>query len=46
VEHPEIRVVTGVNLAMLLDFVFHRETDLDTAVERAIETGVKAIHRR
>ena len=36
---PELRVVTGVNLAMLVDFVFHRELPLDAAAERAVQTG-------
>jgi mannose/fructose-specific phosphotransferase system component IIA len=38
-----VRVVTGVNLAMLLDFVFHRELDVDAAVARAVETGARSI---
>jgi len=36
---PELRVVTGVNLAMLLDFVFHRELPLEAAAERMVQTG-------
>ena len=36
---PELRVVTGVNLARLLDFVFHRELPLEAAAERAVQTG-------
>ena len=42
-ERPNVRVVTGVNLAMLLDFVFHRELSPDEAAKRAVEIGEKAI---
>lgn len=38
-----VRVVTGVNLAMLLDFVFHRDLPVEAAVQRAVETGARAI---
>ena len=37
------KVVTGVNLAMLVDFVFHRESPLEDAAARAAVAGGKAI---
>jgi mannose/fructose-specific phosphotransferase system component IIA len=37
------KVVTGVNLAMLVDFVFHRTLALDEAAARAAIAGNKAI---
>ncbi len=43
---PEVRVVTGVNLVMLLDFLFHRELPVDEAARRAVESGAKAIGAR
>ncbi len=42
-ERPNIGVVTGVNLAMLLDFVFHREVNADAAAARAAQIGGQAI---
>ena len=37
------KTVTGVNLAMLVDFVFHRSLPLDEAAARAAISGGKAI---
>ncbi|HTL06113.1 MAG TPA: hypothetical protein VL241_10225 [Gemmatimonadales bacterium] len=44
--HPELRVVTGVNLVMLLDFLFHRDTTPDEVARRAAECGARGIGAR
>jgi mannose/fructose-specific phosphotransferase system component IIA len=38
-ERPGTGIVTGVNLPVLLDFVFHREMPLAELVERLVEKG-------
>lgn len=41
--HPDVRVVSGVNLAMLLDFAFHRDAAPEAAAERAVRTGRQSV---
>ncbi len=45
-DRPELAVVTGVNLAMLLEFVFHRDLPPTEAARRAAEAGGRAIEAR
>ena len=42
-EHPDVRVVTGVNLAMLVDFLFHRTLSVADAAAHAAASGGNAI---
>lgn len=44
--HPDIRVVTGVNLVMLLEFLFQRDNSPDAIARRVAESGVKGIGAR
>lgn len=47
-QRPATGIVTGVNLAILLDFMFHREMPLPELVERLVEkgrAGVTGAHR-
>lgn len=42
-ERPATALVSGVNLPVLLDFVFHRELPLDELVDRLVKKGKEGI---
>ncbi|HYJ80526.1 MAG TPA: hypothetical protein VEW03_13015 [Longimicrobiaceae bacterium] len=47
-ERPDTGIVTGANLPVLLDFVFHRELPLPELVDRLVEkgrSGITGAHR-
>ena len=43
---PDIRVVTGVNLVMLIDFLLHRDRSVEEAAQRVVAAGAQAIAER
>lgn len=45
-DRRDVRVVTGVNLGMLLEFLFHRSEPLEDVAHRAAESGAKGIGER
>lgn len=44
IARPDTGLICGVNLAMLLDFVFHRDLPLPQLVERLVEKGRTGIN--
>jgi mannose/fructose-specific phosphotransferase system component IIA len=45
-DRNHVRVVTGVNLGMLLEFLFHRSDPLEQVAHRVAESGAKGIGER
>ncbi len=42
-DRPGVRMVTGVNLAMLIEFAFHRDGQVDEVAELVAEAGRRAV---
>ncbi len=45
-EKQGVRVVTGVNLAMLVEFIFHRDGEPDAVAEHIAAVGARAVAAR
>lgn len=43
---PDVRLITGVNLAMLLEFVFNSDGELDAVAAKVSAAGSSAIEQR